>query len=103
MATTPAKRACPECGMLLPEEAEFCPVCALRQVAETQSESVLDTSSQLCFERYQVLKNEDGTPLELGRGAMGLTYKAIDAGRTFVFRGLGATACAVPRPVDYMF
>src|SRR6201993_1456845 len=78
MATTPAKRACPECGMLLPEEAEFCPVCALRQAAETQSESVLDTSSQLCFEHYQVLKNADGTPLELGRGAMGLTYKAID-------------------------
>ena len=25
MATTPAKRACPECGTLLPEEAEFCP------------------------------------------------------------------------------
>jgi serine/threonine protein kinase len=64
--------------MLLPEEAEFCPVCALRQAAETQSESVLDTSSQLCFEHYQVLKNEDGTPFELGRGAMGLTYKAID-------------------------
>ena len=78
MATTPTKRACPECGTLLPEEAEFCPVCALRQAAETQCESVLDTSSELCFEHYQVLKNEDGTPLELGRGVMGLTYKAID-------------------------
>src|SRR6201997_210613 len=78
MATTPAKRACPECGMLLPEEAEVCPLCALPPASETQSESVLDTSSQLCFEHYQVLKNEDGTPLELGRGAMGLTYKAID-------------------------
>ena len=78
MATTPAKRACPECGTLLPEEAEFCPVCALRQAAETQSNSVLDISSELRFEHYQVLKNEDGTPLELGRGAMGLTYKAID-------------------------
>jgi serine/threonine protein kinase len=78
VATTPAKRACPECGTLLPEEAEFCPVCALRQALETQSDSVLDRSSELCFEHYQVLKNEDGTPMELGRGGMGVTYKAID-------------------------
>ena len=78
MATTPAKRACPECGTLLPEEAEFCPVCALREAIETPSESVLDTSSELRFEHYQVLKNKDGTPVELGRGAMGITYKALD-------------------------
>ena len=78
MATTPAKRACPECGTLLPEEAEFCPVCALRQAAETQSESVLDTSSELRFEHYTVLQNAEGKPFELGRGAMGVTYKAFD-------------------------
>ena len=78
MATTPAKRACPECGTLLPEEAEFCPVCALRQAAETQSESVLDISSELRFEHYTVLQNAEGKPFELGRGAMGVTYKAFD-------------------------
>jgi serine/threonine protein kinase/Tfp pilus assembly protein PilF len=38
----------------------------------------LDVGSELRFEHYQVLKNKDGTPLELGRGAMGVTYKAID-------------------------
>ena len=27
---------------------------------------------------YQILIREDGTPLELGHGAMGVTYKAID-------------------------
>src|SRR5246500_4573753 len=78
MATTPAKRACPECGTLLPEEAEFCPVCALRQAVETQSESVLDTSSELRFEHYTVLQDSEGKPFELGRGAMGITYKAFD-------------------------
>ena len=78
MARTPAKRACPECGTPLPDEAEYCPVCALRQAVETQSESVLDISSELRFEHYQVLRNQDGTPIELGRGGMGVTYKAID-------------------------
>jgi serine/threonine protein kinase len=30
------------------------------------------------FDHYEILTQEDGTPLELGRGAMGVTYKAID-------------------------
>jgi serine/threonine protein kinase len=34
--------------------------------------------SQLRFEHYEVLTCDDGTPLELGRGAMGVTYKALD-------------------------
>src|ERR1700732_3087343 len=34
--------------------------------------------AQLRFEHYEVLTRDDGTPLELGRGAMGVTYKALD-------------------------
>ena len=30
------------------------------------------------FEHYEIVLNEDGKPLELGRGAMGVTLKAFD-------------------------
>jgi eukaryotic-like serine/threonine-protein kinase len=78
VATTPAKRACSVCGTLLAEDSPYCPVCALRGAAETQSDSISDASSELHFEHYQVLRKQDGKPLELGHGAMGVTYKALD-------------------------
>jgi hypothetical protein len=34
--------------------------------------------SPLRFEHYQLVTGEDGKPVELGRGAMGVTYKAFD-------------------------
>jgi serine/threonine protein kinase/tetratricopeptide (TPR) repeat protein len=35
-------------------------------------------SSEHRFEHYELLLREDGAPVELGRGAMGITYKAMD-------------------------
>jgi TolB-like protein len=79
---TKSKRACPVCGTSF--TGELCPVCVLRgalgnehSISESPTEPAL-SPSQLRFEHYEVLTLDDGTPLELGRGAMGVTYKAID-------------------------
>jgi predicted ATPase len=78
------KLVCQVCGTALSGRSETCPVCALRGALSNQptiGEPSIGTTllgSQLRLEHYEILTREDGTPLELGRGAMGVTYKAID-------------------------
>jgi serine/threonine protein kinase len=66
--------------MLFPDSSESCPVCALQGALESKSGAspIEDGTSELRFEHYRVLQNQDGTPIELGHGAMGVTYKAFD-------------------------
>jgi hypothetical protein len=52
-----------------------CLACLLE--AATEEEKEPDAGTDL-FDHYQVVRHADGTPVELGRGAMGVTYKAID-------------------------
>jgi hypothetical protein len=87
MRTQP-RRTCRSCGNEFTGSAEFCPVCMLRKAVAGGVESGESSSSDTLtptsedeahrFEHYEVVQAEDGTPVELGRGAMGVTYKAFD-------------------------
>jgi len=76
-----SKQVCQVCGTVLSNDSESCPVCALQGALRPGSggSALNDTlsESELRFEHYRVLQNPDGTPLELGHGAMGVTYKAF--------------------------
>src|ERR1700729_1986578 len=87
MSTGP-QRTCPSCGNELSGAIEFCPVCMLRKGLAAGVESgessfeeagnpTLEKAGQR-FEHYELVTGEDGKPVELGRGAMGVTYKAFD-------------------------
>jgi Protein kinase domain len=85
---TEPQRICPSCGYEFSGAMEFCPVCMLRKALADgveSSESVSDDRVKFTpehaeqrFEHYRLVTGEDGKPIELGRGAMGVTYKAFD-------------------------
>jgi serine/threonine protein kinase len=75
------KRICGTCGTALAPHDEFCPVCAFRGALksdETATEASDPEPEASRFGHYEILRHQDGSLFELGRGAMGITYKAFD-------------------------
>jgi serine/threonine protein kinase/Tfp pilus assembly protein PilF len=88
--------ACPKCGAKMPasRSPDRCPVCQLRaaldagppsDMATAEDSPILAAPDEQAngplsrrFGHYELLTLHDGMPLELGRGAMGITYKAVD-------------------------
>src|SRR6516225_9544112 len=88
---TDQRRKCSVCGREFSGGMAFCSVCMLRAAADSEADgSSLEETvepqlepGERRFEHYELLKCEDGSPVELGRGAMGVTYKAFDVDLRF--------------------
>src|SRR6476660_4334905 len=69
---------CRSCGAPLRGDEPIgghCLACLLGAAIEEEKEPAVEAE---LFDHYQLVRHGDGTPVELGRGAMGVTYKAID-------------------------
>jgi serine/threonine protein kinase len=83
-----ARLTCAACGTEYSGAMEFCPVCILRSGLASEIKAGQPASEDTVkprraeqavqrLEHYELVRGEDGKPVELGRGAMGVTYKAI--------------------------
>jgi serine/threonine protein kinase len=87
-------RSCSACGnkFSVTSDGQCCPVCVLWEAAgdergvtgvihpayEASPNKANCVTEGVRFEKYNLVRNENGTPIELGHGAMGITYKAFD-------------------------
>ena len=87
-------KSCAVCGIPLKagSGATLCPVCSLRSSLDpenaeadlendltvAESAATVEEASPRRFGHYEIATHSDGTLHELGHGAMGITFKAID-------------------------
>jgi serine/threonine protein kinase len=70
---------CPACGVPYPaqEDDEGCPVCLLGRAMQPEA-TVRELPDDGRFDHYEIARRDDCCFDELGRGAMGVTYRALD-------------------------
>ena len=78
--TRTADKICPLCGEPLATSAPGCLRCLLRGgLDEVDADETAQVEAVREFGDYEIARRDDGTPWELGRGAMGVTYRGYDA------------------------
>src|SRR5207249_4182148 len=68
---------CSTCGEPLSAKGD-CVACLLRTGLEESSTFDAKSSASLVFGDFEVTRRDDGSLWELGRGAFGVTYLAVD-------------------------
>jgi hypothetical protein len=89
---------CRECGAPIRRVGKCvgrCVACLL-ELAFDEEQILVANAEQ--FDHYHVSIHTDGTPLELGRGAMGITFKAFDTilGNEVALKVIERSHCDVP-------
>ncbi len=75
----PSPIVCAQCGSQfssIDDTETFCATCLLHTALS--GEDVDYTRRPHQFDQYELITDNNGAPVELGRGAMGVTYKALD-------------------------
>src|SRR6202046_1673873 len=96
-ADKPMQR-CGKCGTLLQLVGQFSDLCAACLLELGWDQEDVRTPNAERFDHYQVALHTDGTPVELGRGAMGITYRASDTilGNEVALKVIDARIAALP-------
>ena len=90
--------SCSKCGAVLQRGGHLAGQCIVCLLESALDEEEVPTASAERFDHYQLATHPDGTPVELGRGAMGITFKASDTvlGNDVALKVIDARIAAQP-------